>query len=111
MARQYKPANGWGAWCAGIESRGIGAYACALPCHRSELARGVSYLADRADLDGACLRIRNGSLALRDGDRCAAHRPALWKADGLGDSSSGAALAAQAEQTVLAGGQTEAWQA
>ncbi|KPZ11495.1 hypothetical protein ALO40_102921 [Pseudomonas syringae pv. viburni] len=49
--------------------------------------------------------IRYGLLALGDGDRCAAHRPALWQAYGLGDSGCGATLAAQAEQTILAGRQ------
>ncbi|PHN74780.1 hypothetical protein AO071_15110 [Pseudomonas syringae] len=79
--------------------------------HRSKLAGGVGYLAYRADLDGACLRIGNGMLALRDGYGRAAHGPALWQADGLGDSGCGAGLAAQTEQSVLAGGQAEAWQA
>ncbi|KPC12939.1 Unknown protein sequence [Pseudomonas syringae pv. maculicola str. M6] len=55
------------------------------------------------------MRIRNGLLALSDGDRCAAHRPALWQANWLGDSGCGATLAAQAKQAVLAGGQAEAW--
>ncbi|WP_193395053.1 MULTISPECIES: hypothetical protein [Pseudomonas syringae group] len=82
-----------------------------MSCHRSKLAGGVGYLANRAYLDGACLRIRNGLLALSDGDRCAAHRPALWQTDGLGNSNSGATLPAQAEQTVLAGRKAEAWQA
>ncbi|KPZ10724.1 hypothetical protein ALO94_101156 [Pseudomonas syringae pv. spinaceae] len=57
------------------------------------------------------MRIRNGLLALCDGDRCAAHRPALWQAYGLGYGGCGATLAAEAEQAVLAGGQAEAWQA
>ncbi len=111
VAGQYKPANGCGTWCAGVEGRGVGAHACALPCDRSKLAGGVGDLTDRANLDGACLRVRDGLLALGNGDRRAAHRPALWQAYGLGNSGCGATLAAEAEQAVLAGREAEAWQA
>lgn len=92
---------------AGVEGGCIGANAGTLSCHRSQLAGGVGYLSDRANLDGACLRVRNGVLALRDGYRCAAHGPALRQSDWLSDSSCGAGLATQPEQPVLAGGQAE----